>query len=531
MQTEIKNTFEFGVRIILLLLLFLLSGCVAPLATSTSIALTPSAVPPVDEAATGPLFVNPDNPRYFTDGTKVDGKYRSIYLSGSSFWDVLQDSGTTSQLPYVLDYSGWLNFLASYNHNFFRLYMWEQAKGVAETTTPYYWQPTIYMRTGPGNALDGGPKFDLTRFNQAYFDRMRARTIEAGDRGMYVGVMLFNGWSVDPKNFPGGAGQNSPWQGHPLHVENNINGINGDTNGDQSGIESEDLSIPAVTALQEAYVRKVIDTVGDLDNVLYEICNECADGSYQSSDSAQWQYHMIDLIHAYEASKPKQHPVGITHFREDSLLFNSNAEWVSIYESGSLESPLVADGSKVILLDTDHICGICGDRQWVWKSFTRGKNLIFMDQYDDSYRLNGGGYNQNNPNDVSLRQNLGYTRSYANRMNLTAMTPQPNLCSTSYCLANPAEEGAAYLIYLPAGAELAELLARLGIDKQPPIYLPTDGQVRVDLSAASGEMAVEWFNPANGETVQGEPVTGGVSQTFTAPFTGDAVLYIYDTTP
>ena len=35
---------------------------------------------------------------------------------------------------------------------------------------------------------------------------------------------------------------------------------------------------PAVTALQEAYVRNVIDTVNDLDNVLYDICNEVPSG-------------------------------------------------------------------------------------------------------------------------------------------------------------------------------------------------------------------------------------------------------------
>jgi hypothetical protein len=36
----------------------------------------------------------------------------------------------------------------------------------------------------------------------------------------------------------------------------------------------ETLNIPAVTALQEAYIRKVIDSVNDLDNVLYEVTNE-----------------------------------------------------------------------------------------------------------------------------------------------------------------------------------------------------------------------------------------------------------------
>ena len=66
------------------------------------------------------------------------------------------------------------------------------------------------------------------------------------------------------------------------------------------------LAVPAVTALQEAYVRHVVDTVNDLDNVLYEISNEAADYS------TAWQYHMIRLIHDYERAKPKQHPVGMT---------------------------------------------------------------------------------------------------------------------------------------------------------------------------------------------------------------------------
>ena len=74
-----------------------------------------------------------------------------------------------------------------------------------------------------------------------------------------------------------------------------------------------------------------------------------------------------------------------------------------------------------------------------------------MDQYDDSYKLDGGGYDMNNPNDVSLRHNLGYTLTYANRMNLVDMIPRSDLCSTGYCLANPIAKGAEYLVYLPNG--------------------------------------------------------------------------------
>jgi hypothetical protein len=51
------------------------------------------------------------------------------------------------------------------------------------------------------------------------------------------------------------------------------------------------LQLFAVTRLQEAYVRKVIDAVNDLDNVLYEISNESDDSS------KDWQYHLIRFIH------------------------------------------------------------------------------------------------------------------------------------------------------------------------------------------------------------------------------------------
>ena len=46
---------------------------------------------------------------------------------------------------------------------------------------------------------------------------------------------------------------NNPWRGHPFHRANNINGINGDPGGDESGEETHELLIPAVTAIQENY--------------------------------------------------------------------------------------------------------------------------------------------------------------------------------------------------------------------------------------------------------------------------------------
>ena len=52
------------------------------------------------------------------------------------------------------------------------------------------------------------------------------------------------------------------------------------------------LADPAIVGYQEAYVRKVIDVVNDLDNVLYEISNEDTGGPADT----EWQIHMIGFI-------------------------------------------------------------------------------------------------------------------------------------------------------------------------------------------------------------------------------------------
>ena len=232
--------------------------------------------------AAGPLTVDPDNPRYFTDGS---GK--AIYLTGSHVWANLPDI-SQSNPPAPFQYQAYLDFLEARGHNFVRLWTW--AFPHFSDGGNWYADPFPWPRTGPGNADDGKPKFDLSKLNQDYFDRMRDRIVQAQARGMYVSVLLFDGYAVQFFR--------SSNNGFPFDAANNVNGINA------PGTSSTSLQYSAVTALQETYVRKVIDTVNDLDNVLYEIANEAA------PSSTSWQSHMIDFIRSYEATKPKQHPIG-----------------------------------------------------------------------------------------------------------------------------------------------------------------------------------------------------------------------------
>src|SRR5215468_4941143 len=206
--------------------------------------------------AAGPLSVGASNPRFF-----VDSNGKAVYLTGVHLNNDLVDRSDKA----VLDFTSYLNFLQQYEHNFVRLWAWEQAAWTNESTAKITFDPLPYQRKGPGTALDGGRKFDLTRFNQTYFDRLRSRVVEAGQRGIYVSVMLFQGFSSQRKNIDGG----NPWTGHPFNVSNNINGINGDPSGNDNGEEIHSLVVPAITSLQEAYVRKVVDTLNDLDKVIF----------------------------------------------------------------------------------------------------------------------------------------------------------------------------------------------------------------------------------------------------------------------
>jgi hypothetical protein len=452
-------------------------------------------------AASGPLRVHPANPRYFADGA---GK--AVYLAGSHTWANLIEQKIYPEEP-DFDWGAYLDFLSAHNHNFIRLWGWEHARWANwDVTGRFFAYPLAFARTGPGLALDGLPKFDLTRFDPAYLERLRTRTESAGERGIYVAVKLFDGFSV---GFKGSHEANpkipsrNPFRGHPFHPANNVNGVDGDADGDGEGKDLHTLRAPAITALQEAYVRKVIDTVNDLDNVLYEICNE----SEGQDEAVEWQYHMIRFIKNYEAAKPKQHPVGMTvpyPNGRNKAVFDSPADWVSP-NSTEIEdyraNPPPGNGTKVIVSDTDHLWGHGGNQAWVWKSFTRGLNLLLMDPWEcvkgsvampNDYR--------DHPTWEPIRRSMGYARAYAERMDLAAMTPRAGLSSTMFCLACPGRE---YLVYQQ---ELAPF--------------------SVDLTGHRGPFTVEWFDPNTGGASRGAPVEGGDWRAFTPPCPADMVLYL-----
>ena len=472
----------------------------------------PAAAQHARGSITGPLVVSA-NPNYFTDASG-----EVLTLNGSQTWNTLQDWGTSGSVQ-TLDFDAYVRFLVAHGHNFTLLWVTELPKfcgfpSTASSPPAFTVSPFPWRRTGPGNATDGGLKFDLSKFDQSYFDRLRTRTQALRDAGIYVGIYLFTGEWLNIFRCSS--------DGYPFTGANNINGIDDSYTGGPKGIGSITMGAPnAITRIQDSYVEKVIDTLNDLPNVLWIVSEEAP------ARSEWWNDHQIAHIRDYESRKPHRHPIGYAALIDapDKVIYNSAADWVA---PQARISPLKSCGSahpacKVNVNDSDHsYFGMWNDtpqqnRNYAWQNFMNGNQVLFMDPYLVYYPRQGrnmcssprdGICTGPDPRWDNFRDNLGYIVRYSRKLAMGRVRPQGSLCSTGYCLAQTPSVGAEYLVYAPSG-----------------------GSFRIDLSAMapSRKLALEWFDPSTGTTVAGEPVfAGSPSQPFTPPFSGDAVLYLAD---
>lgn len=456
------------------------------------------------------------NPHYFESTSG-----RPLILCGSQTWNSLQDWGTGGSVQ-SLDFEKFVSFLKNHGHNFTLLWHTELPKFSNLPVTPshppdFTVAPHPWMRTGPELATDGGLKFDLRKFDAAYFERLRQRVDLLNRASIYAGIYLFTGEFL--LRFRG------PTDGYPFSAPNNINGVDDGYRGGpgESGLSSVTMTgTNVITDFQDAYVRKTVDILNDLPNVLWIISEEAP------VKSAWWNSHLISMVRAYERQKPYQHPIGYATLEteDDFVLYNSDADWVAPW---AWVSPTNSCGNgqplcKVNVNDSDHsYFGMWNDtpqknRNYAWQNFMTGNQILFMDPYLVYYPrekrnlcpgpVRGIG-SEPDPRWENFRNNLGYILRYSDKLNLANVLPRSSLCSTKYCLAQTTAVGAEYLVYAPAG-----------------------GAFTVDLTAMRGSrsLAVEWFNPETGQTIPQPPISAGSSlQSFTPPFNGDAVLYLVDT--
>jgi len=392
------------------------------------------------------LRVHPENPRYFTDGRK------GIWLGGHQIFVDLQDNSFNKewvkdlrQPDYAdkrsrrLDWDQYLDFVADLNFNYVRNWIiWSTGSGTAAPPDRVAF-PMPFRRTGPGKANDGGLKFDLKQFDGVFFERLEKRCRDLQSRGIYVSVMLFELYG-----FLDGEKVNDQrlWEGNLFHGANNINGIDVDRSGNRLGEEFFSLNDPAVVEIQKAYLERMVDTLSDLDNVIWEICNEAP------SAATEWQYEMMRHLKAYEAKKSKQHlvllsPGGWTsegwNWPDEALFIDSGADCIATANGWiNKEDPKIYDIDKPVIMDLDHVApGQC-QPALIWKAFTRGYHFNLYDRPFEQPQQESRAWQ-------IARGNVSLARALAERVSdIASMRPDEDVSSTGYCLA---QEGREYIVY------------------------------------------------------------------------------------
>jgi hypothetical protein len=105
-------------------------------------------------------------------------------------WYVIQGPDTAHATTF-------LDYIKARGHNFTRVWCFFYYNQITyDDLTKYPAQPWPYLRTGPGTALDGAPKFDLTRPNDTYFQSLKDFVHAAQNRGIVCSVMLFGSYNL-----------------------------------------------------------------------------------------------------------------------------------------------------------------------------------------------------------------------------------------------------------------------------------------------------------------------------------------------
>jgi hypothetical protein len=154
-----------------------------------------------------------------------------------------------------------------------------------------------FARTGPGLALDGEPKFDLSRWNEEFFERLHRFITMAGERDVAVEIVLLSNTYHE-----------SVWALNPMNPANNVNGMP-----DFVWPEYMTLKQETVWQWQRRYIKKVVSELNGYDNIVYEVCNEPIGGyTYQGGattrqDVDTWQTRIMELVRSTEGKLGTRH--------------------------------------------------------------------------------------------------------------------------------------------------------------------------------------------------------------------------------
>ena len=334
--------------------------------------------------------------------------------------------------------------------------------------------------TTPG-AQDGGNKFDLDRWDEKFFTRLEDFVRLAGDRGIVVEItLLYVLYGAGPDD---GA-----WSMHPLNAANNINGV-----GRGAWHRYNTLDEPALTARQEAVVRKIVTELNAFDNVIYEICDEPYLSGASPAETEAWQNRMLDAFDAVRRKLPNRQLVAINpanlYARVDTV--HPAVDWVNFhYCSPPAAAPMTYGLNKPLGFDetpgNQGANALARRREaWAWM-FSGGALYNNLDPSFATDDPTGSGRVKQHDGTFdgrAVRAQLEVLRDFMSSLDLVQMRPTET-----------------FLQHRPQTAKIGYTLAAAG--RQYAVYVPRAGRLaRFMADLPAGHWRAEWIAPQDGRTL------------------------------
>lgn len=408
----------------------------------------------------GAISIHPQNPHYF-----LSPEGEPLLLTGVYTWDIFSDP--------QFDHKGFFKLLKANSLNFARVWLFW---GWEKEDIPFL---PLYQRTGPGEARDGKSRYDLDKFNPFFFQHLKDVLESAKKEGIYLQLVLFDAWSLKNK-----AGT---WDIHCFHRDNNINGVDGDKDGDGRGTEFCSLKDEKILAYQKRFVDEILKICAPYDNIFFEVANE----NYYDPE---WERFMGNYIKEKEKNQRVRHlvmPLDLpNHDGAGIKTWDLSRLKIAFRKSYALNQPLI--------MDTDGIGSPSDDviRRAFWTAFASGGHFDYLDETLSPQR----GGKISSPKRANLYRQLGHIARFAKDLPLPLLEPHDEVVL----------EGN------------ASVLARLG--ERYIVYLPFGGEVKIRLG--EGDFLYRWFDPRTGEWSKGKLCKGERARRFKAPSNEDWVLYM-----
>lgn len=459
--------------------------------------------------ATTPLSLNPENPHYFL----FRGKPAILITSGEHY-------GAVINLDF--DYAKYLATLAADGMNGTRTWAGAyceppEAFNIAQNTLAPNAGRFIcpWARSGDAGYANGGNKFDLTRWDEAYFKRLHDFMKHANDRGIIVELNLFCPFYEE-----------GMWRLSPMNALNNVNHVGEVARTNVYTLDKHG----GLLAVQEAMVRKLVGELKSYDNLYYEICNE----PYFGGVTIDWQHHIADVIVDTEKTQGTRHLISQNIANNKAQVNNPHAG-VSILNFHYAAPPdTVSMNYGLNRVVGDNETGFRGTndapyRMEAWDFIIAGGGLFNHLDYSFVAGHEDGAFifpaSQPGGGTAALRRQLRFLSQLMSRLDFVRMKPANDLVHgnlprgvTARVLANGEREFIVYFRTPAAKGEHGDCRHEKFADKE----------VTFELSLPAGSFNFEWLDTTGCSITKQERVThsGGAVKCAAPAFEDDLGLHV-----